>query len=59
MSENVDKLLRAGYETAYINGALAAGVAYKPSFVSNNPSEGRKVISTIEDELLKCNRKWI
>lgn len=29
-------------------------MAYKPQFVSNNYKEGRKVISSIEDELLSC-----
>ena len=54
MVEDIQDKLRAGFETAYINGSLAADVTYKPGFVSNNPREGRKVISTIEDELLRC-----
>lgn len=55
MTEELKRQLRAGYETAYIDGSLAADFTYKPSFVSNNPREGRKVISTIEDELMKCD----
>jgi len=55
MSDSVEKLLRMGLETAYIDGSLAADAAYKPCFISNNPNEGRKVISTIEEELLKCD----
>ena len=54
MVENVKDKMRAGFEAAYIDGALAADITYKPGFVSNNPREGRKVISTIEDELLRC-----
>ena len=46
--------MREGFETAFINGSLAADSFYKPSFISNNPTEKRKVIATIEDELSKC-----
>ncbi len=55
MTEELKKQLRAGYETAYIDGSLATDITYKPGFISNNPREGRKVISTIEDELMKCD----
>lgn len=48
--------IRSGFETAYINGNLASNLEYKPSFVSNNPGEGKKVISSIEDELLRCDK---
>lgn len=55
---NEDKIqdIRNGIETAYINGTLASNFEYKPGFVSNNPKEGKKVISSIEGELLKCDR---
>ena len=48
--------LQEGLTTAYIDGAAAANLAYKPAFVSNNPEEGKKVISVIEDELMKCDQ---
>ena len=48
--------LRTALETAYINGATASSLAYRPQFVSNNYKEGRKVISSIEDELLSCEQ---
>ena len=41
------------------DGTAAANLAYKPAFVSNNPKEGKKVISVIEDELMKCELKCI
>lgn len=53
MGQNLD-MLRSGFETAFINGNLASNAEYKPSFVSNRPEEGKKVISSIEDELLRC-----
>ena len=46
--------LKNGLSAAYINGSVAANLAYKPAFVSNNPEEGKKVISSVEDELLRC-----
>jgi len=48
--------LKTGLESAYINGSVAANVSYLPSFVSNNPNEGKKVISVVEDELLRCDK---
>lgn len=47
--------LRAGFETAYIDGAVASSVRFCPKFISNNFKEGKKVISSIEDELLSCD----
>ena len=48
--------LRLGFETAYINGSAASNSLYRPQFVSNNHKEGKKVLSSVEDELLKCDR---
>ena len=56
MKNETVKELRQGFETAYINGTLASNLEYKPSFVSNNPEEGKKVISSIEEELLRCEK---
>lgn len=56
MQEDKLQLIRIGFETAYINGNIASDLSYKPNFVSNNYSEGKKVISTIEDELLRCDK---
>ena len=48
--------LRLGFETAYIDGNVASNLTYKPQFVSNNYKEGKKVLSSIEDELLACDQ---
>ena len=56
MQEEKLQLIRGGLETAYINGNIASDLSYKPNFVSNNYNEGKKVISTIEDELLRCDK---
>ena len=55
MDVNVINELQNGLSAAYINGSVAANLAYKPVFVSNNPEEGKKVISSVEDELLRCD----
>lgn len=56
MSNTTLTQLQEGLTTAYIDGTAAANLAYKPAFVSNNPDEGKKVISVIEDELMKCDQ---
>ena len=56
MTEEKLQEIRAGLETAYINGNVASNLAYQPDFVSNNPNEGKKVLSSIEDELLRCDK---
>ena len=48
--------IRNGFETACINSAFPSNLAYQPQFVSNDYKEGKKVLSTIEDELLVCER---
>ena len=45
--------LRLGFETAYIDGSVASNSFYSPQFVSNNYKDGKKVLSSIEDELLR------
>lgn len=46
--------LEQGFATAFIDHHISSNLAYRPQFVSNNYKEGRKVISSIEDELLLC-----
>lgn len=48
--------IKNGFETAYIDRTVSSNLAYKPQFVSNNHKEGKKVLSSIEDELLVCDQ---
>ncbi|MBE5977126.1 MAG: DUF3427 domain-containing protein [Paenibacillaceae bacterium] len=48
--------IRNGFETAYVDGTFSSNLAYKPQFISNNHKEGKKVLSTIENELLTCDQ---
>ncbi len=47
--------LRKGFETAFIDGSVVSDDTLKPQFISNNYREGKKVLSSIEDELLLCD----
>lgn len=48
--------LQKGFETAYIDGSVVSNISYRPQFVSNNHKEGKKVLASIEDELLACDQ---
>ncbi|MST81393.1 DUF3427 domain-containing protein [Bilifractor porci] len=53
------KKIEDGAYSAFIDGTHNTNLAYKPEFVSNNYREGRKVLSTIESELLRCEKFYI
>lgn len=53
---NKIEAIRSGFNTAFIDGSLASDIQYRPQFISNNYKEGKKVISSIEDELLRCDK---
>lgn len=48
--------MKKGFATAYIDGNLASNAEYIPSFISNKPEAGKKVIASLEDEMLKCDK---
>ena len=56
MNNQTIEKIRQGQETAFINRSVLSNLAYKPQFISNNYREGRKVLSSIEDELLSCEQ---
>ncbi|MCQ2493909.1 MAG: DEAD/DEAH box helicase [Lachnospiraceae bacterium] len=51
----MDKLVK-GLNNAFIDGSVVAPIEYRPQFVSNNYKQGKKVLSSIEDELLACDQ---
>lgn len=55
MDKSIINELYSGYTTAYIDGSVASNISYRSQFVSNNHKEGKKVLSSIEDELLACD----
>lgn len=46
--------LNQGFTTAFVDQSVSSNLAFKPQFISNNYKQGRKVLSSIEDELLVC-----
>ena len=44
-----------GVQTAFIDYNYNSTLAYRPQFISNNYKEGKKVLTSIEDELLACD----
>ena len=56
MTEETLTEIRYGLETAYFDERFSSNLAYKPQFVSNDYKEGKRVISTIENELLVCDQ---
>ncbi len=56
MNQEIYENIRMGFETAFIDSRVSSNLAFKPQFVSNNHQEGKKVISSIEDELLSCDK---
>lgn len=51
-----DREILEGFRTATINAAYQSNLAYRPEFLSNNPSTGRKVLVSIEQELASCDQ---
>lgn len=49
------KEINFGLKTAFIDATAASALAYRPAFLSNDRSEGKKVLASIEDELLCCD----
>lgn len=56
MREDMLRELENGLSTAFIDESVSSNLAYKPQFISNNYKEGRKVLSSIEEELLACEQ---
>lgn len=56
MDMNNEKIfyLKEGLTTAFIDGSVSSNLAYKPQFISNDYKEGKKVLTSIENELLAC-----
>lgn len=54
MSEDKIKEFHKSFHTAFINKNCNSNLAYKPQFIYNDNKEGKKVFTSIEDELLHC-----
>ena len=58
MTDHNNKILselKEGFNTAFIDSNLNSNLAYRPEFVSNDYKQGKKVLTTIEQELACCD----
>lgn len=46
--------IKAGATTAFLDSGYKSNLAYKPTFIANDHKNGVKVITSIEDELERC-----
>ena len=55
MQSDQRKELQEGFNTAFIDWTTQSSLAYRPEFLSNDYGKGRKVLVSIERELLLCD----
>lgn len=55
----VAQKLNQGFQTAFVDWTNQSNLAYRPEFLSNDRSQGRKVLVSIEEELSHCQEFWI
>ena len=54
MNYRSDRIL-SGATTAFIDSTYKSSAAYKPDFISNDHTKGVKVLTSIEEELKRCD----
>lgn len=59
IGKNNFEYLQKGLLTAFIDSDYNSSLAYKPEFVSNDYKLGKKVLSSIEQELARCEEFFI
>jgi superfamily II DNA or RNA helicase/HKD family nuclease len=52
--EKIDEIYN-GLQTAYIDSAFNSNLAYRPQFITNDHKRGIKVLTHIENELMRCD----
>lgn len=55
MEVKVKHDIYSGLDTAFFNSAINSNLAYRPEFVSNDYTQGKKVSVAIERELRHCD----
>ncbi len=51
----INNLIKTGAESAFIDRTINSSVEFKPQLLTNDNKRGRKILSSIEDELLSCD----
>ncbi len=55
---DIQKLLFASLETGFINQLIESEKVYRPELLTNDKSQGKKVLTTILRELQSCDEFW-
>ena len=53
--ESVKEKIKQGMRTAFENKSIQSDIEYRPQFVFNDFRKGRKVLASLERELLHCD----
>ena len=53
--ESVKEKITQGMRTAFENKSIQSDIEYRPQFVFNDFRKGRKVLASLERELLHCD----
>lgn len=56
MNKNIIEEMNKGYETAFMDYNVQSNLAYRPEFLSNDFKNGKKVLSSLEQELSRCDQ---
>lgn len=54
MNDKIERII-SGATTAFIDSTNKSSAAYKPAFISNDHTKGVKVLTSIEEELKRCD----
>ena len=57
--ESVNKKITQGMRTAFEDKTIQSDIEYRPQFVFNDFHKGRKVLASLERELLHCDNFFI
>ena len=57
--ENKVQKMNDGFKTAFIDYEHSSEIDYRPQFISNDYTQGKKVLASIEDELKRCSSFYI
>ena len=56
MNNDILAEIQRGITTAFIDKNAESSESFQPQFISNDYREGKKVLSSIEGELLSCDQ---
>ena len=59
MENNLINKMNDGFQTAFIDYEHSSEIEYRPQFISNDHTQGKKVLASIEDELKRCDSFYI